>query len=142
MNAVFYKEPIIITIAYFGLYYCFVFGQAAVTFYLFANQKTDAPKLSLNQVRYNSPHKLSLTAQRTTGNTLEQMGPFLAAIWLNALFVSRINSFTMGIVYISFRSIYPFCFYKGGPWLLLSTVPGYIVIFTLLAQVAFKSVGY
>jgi hypothetical protein len=35
----------------------------------------------------------------------------------------------LGYVYIVSRLLYPWLFYIGHPWLQLSTVPGYLVVF-------------
>lgn len=79
--------------------------------------------------------KIEKTIERTTGNTLEQMVPFLLSLWLNAVFVSTHGAYKWGCVYLAFRFVYPALFFAGLPYLLLSTIPGYVVIFNLLREV-------
>ena len=81
---------------------------------------------------------VALIADRTVGNTLEQMGPFLCSTWIHALLVpgGAARAALLGWVYIASRVVYPICFYIGHPWLQLSTVPGYLTVFVQLGLIA------
>lgn len=67
---------------------------------------------------------------------LEQMVPFLACLWLHAIFVAdgpRLST-TLGWVYVATRALYPLGLGdrlgRGiRPLVLLITVPNYLVIF-------------
>jgi hypothetical protein len=133
-----FKEPIWVTIAYIGLYYCFLFGQALTKMYVyhFTNAAViKDKKLSYSKFKYEFKGPLALTLDRTVGNTLEQAIPFLLGLWLSAVFSSPHIAAKFGWLYIASRLIYPFCFYGGLPWLLMSTVPGYLFITMLWKDV-------
>lgn len=130
-------QPVIGTTAGFlALYYAFLYAQATTKFYMYFKEKAKNPKASLTKIRYASTDLLALTVDRTSGNMVEQAIPFLVSLWLHALFVSPTGAATLGWLWLLFRSIYPFVFYKRGAWLLLSTIPGYVLIFALFAPVA------
>ena len=138
-----YKDVICCTAVYFGMYYIFLYGQSGVAHYVFRKAKAENAKkndektksVSFASVKYGSNDKLSLTAARSVGNTMEQMVPFLASLWMNAVFVDPTKAAKLGWIYIITRSYYPIAFYFGLPWILLSTLPGYGVIFQLLREV-------
>ena len=73
---------------------------------------------------------LALVMDRTVANYVEQMGPFVTSTWLHALLVTGgpQAAARLGCIYIVSRIAYPICFYVGHPWLQISTVPGYMVI--------------
>lgn len=96
----------------------------------------------LNSIdRYRSTDRLAVTADRTAGNIVEQSVPFIAGLWLCAVFHSAEYATWVGWLWIASRSIYPFAFYYGLPYLLFSTVPGYLFIGMLFYPVAIKSLG-
>jgi hypothetical protein len=76
---------------------------------------------------YNSKDMLALAGDRTVGNFVEFAVVFLPLMWLHALFVDSRQSFTICALYVFFRSYYPIV-YQWGYKLLLSTVPGYLII--------------
>ena len=141
-----FEAPIEATLAYLALYFVFLYFQAGVghlQFYL-AKKKaySDAKakgekaveKVSYGKIKYGaqSHDKLSLTAQRTVGNLMEQAIPFLTSLWLHAVFVSPESAANVAWIYIITRSYYPIVFYLGLPYILFSTFPGYGCIFYLL----------
>lgn len=134
-----YKEPILVTVAYFALYYLFLFSQAAISLlrYLYATKTGNEKEVSLRRLKYGSAEndKLLLTLNRSVGNTLEQMVPFLASLWLHALTLSPRRAAVIGAIYTFLRSFYPFAFYRGYFSLILVTLPNYICIFYLIAPV-------
>ena len=48
-----------------------------------------------------------LAADRAVANTHEQMGPFLAGLWLHACFVSPDGAAALGALYVALRALYP-----------------------------------
>ena len=69
---------------------------------------------------------------------MEQAIPFLTSLWLSAIYGSPKYATQIGWVYIITRSYYPFVFYYGLPYLLLSTIPGYACISALLYNVIYS----
>ena len=72
-----------------------------------------------------------LAANRVVGNTLEQAPAFLLALWLHAAFVSCQGAATLGWWWVGFRCLYPFVWGRG-PFIFISTMPGYTIIGLLL----------
>ena len=75
---------------------------------------------------------LRLLGDRTFLNTLEQAPPFLVSLWACGLLADVEVAAFCGKGYIFFRCLYPVLFRKGMPWLLLSTVPCYNLIWYML----------
>jgi len=75
---------------------------------------------------------LRLLGERTFLNTLEQAPPFLVSLWACGLLADVDTAAMCGKGYIFFRCLYPVLFRKGMPWLLLSTVPCYNLIWYML----------
>lgn len=93
----------------------------------------DTNKLvSFKDFKYASTDRLPLLLDRTVGNTMEQAIPFLTALWMHATFVSVDSAAWVGWIYVGTRALYPFGFYLGLPYILLSTGPGYGCIAYLL----------
>lgn len=128
-------EPVIgVTVAFLVLYYIFLYGQAISKFYLFFQARKTDPKVKFGKIKYSNPDLVARIADRTAGNMIEQAVPFLVSLWLSAIFVSPTGAAKLGWLWLLFRSFYPFVF--SGPWLPLSTVPGYVIVFMLLQPVA------
>ena len=128
-------RPVVGTTAGFlALYYAFLYTQSITKVYMYFREKAKDPKVSLTKIRYANPTLLALTVDRTSGNMVEQAIPFLVSLWLHAVFVSPTGAAKLGWLWLLFRSIYPFLFYKQVHW--LSAIPGYILIFMLFAPVA------
>lgn len=145
--------PVTITVAVLLLYYIFLFFQTYSKLYLARRRKGSEPlrlltALGLNRYRYldaetakvkygNTHDPLALLGDRCVGNTLEQLPPFLISLWMYALIVDADSTWRSGGVYLLARAAYPFAFSAGSPFILLSTVPGYAVIwFHLLSCLA------
>ena len=102
----------------------------------------DGKKPTLVQLKYGaygsknngSPRTrtLRLLGDRTFLNTLEQAPPFLVSLWACGLLADVELAAFCGKGYIFFRCLYPIVFRKGMPWLLLSTVPCYNLIWYML----------
>ena len=129
-----YKDPIKVTVSFLGLYYAFLSLQSFSKFYIFNKAKTESKgeKVNFAKIKYGSTDRIALMGDRSVGNLLEQSVPFLTSLWLHAVFVSPQSAATLGWAYLGFRSIYPVVFYKGLPYLFLSTIPGYAIIGALL----------
>lgn len=128
-----------VTMAWFFLYYLFLAFQSFSKFYIYhmlrsntiASKDKNAP--SLHAIKYGDKGgKLGLTSDRTSGNMLEQSVPFLASLWLHAVFVDPAGAERLGYLWLLSRSFYPVVFHLGFPWFLLSTIPGYIFIVMML----------
>jgi hypothetical protein len=134
------------TLLYLTLYLgIFIQFQSYSKFYLVAQKKREArgkegnEKVSFREIKYyNSRDVLALTGDRTVGNFLEYSILFLPCLWMHALFVDPTQSFRICALYVFFRSYYPIVYQMKPPLLLLSTVPGYIIILYLMYQLTFK----
>lgn len=133
-----------VTVAFTGLYFCFLLFQSFSKFYAFGKKKAEAKKRgekapSLKSIKYGGKGgRLGLTGDRTVGNTMEQSLVFLPLLWLAALNGNSAMAEYYGWMWLAFRFIYPFVFYMGIPWLFLSTVPGYLI----LARLGACALGY
>lgn len=134
-DAISCKGPLLVSGTFMIMYYCFLFGQSLVKMFLYhftdAAPKKDGKKLGYGKFKYEFKGIIALTLDRTAGNTLEQAIPFLLGLWLHAWFVNPLQAEFLGWWYLASRCIYPIAFYMGTPWLFVSTVPGYVVIFKL-----------
>lgn len=145
MNISTYKSPIIITCSYFLLYYLFIIYQVITKYYVYFQERENAKKPSdvkLKDVKYFSTNTLKLAADRTVGNCLEQMIPFLTSLWLYSIFISPEEAGFYGMIYVATRAYYPFVFKMGGGWLLLSTVPNYICIWIMIGKLARAALAF
>ena len=130
-------------------YYCFLFAQTYSKLYLLSQRKTARAgaaaggglrtALGVNPYRYhdaetaavkygNTHDPLAILGDRAVGNTLEQLVPFVGSLWLYALTVGPQHTAVTGWTYVASRALYPPLFWAGSPFILLSTVPGYLVI--------------
>jgi len=127
-----------VTLAYVGLWYVFLYMQAGQALLLANRKDKDGKVMKLAQLKYGSAlekGKSMVRFDRTVGNTLEQMMPFLVGLWLHALFVSVEDAAFWGWLYLLSRSLYPWLFPYGVPAILISTIAGYAVIIILLYPV-------
>ena len=141
MDAIYCRGPLQVTIAWIALYYCFLFFQGMSKYYIYLKEKTDGKKVNMTKIKYfgGSNDRLILTGDRTAGNMVEQSIPFLASLWLCAMFHSPAEATKWGWYWLGSRVIYPVCFHLGMPYLLLSSTPGYICIFFLVYPVGMKA---
>jgi len=139
-----YREPIKVTVGFVSLYFFFLIGvQSGSKFYLYLTQGNGngndgdkhKEKQSYIKIKYGSTDKVAMMGNRTAGNMLEQSVPFLTSLWLHAIFVDTASAAELGWYWIGFRAIYPVVFYKGAPWLFVSTFPGYYYILKLVYPV-------
>ena len=102
-----------------------------------APPNADGKRPTLMQLKYGNygsskTRTLRLLGDRTFLNTLEQAPPFLVSLWACGLLADVEVAAFCGKGYIFFRCLYPVVFRKGMPWLLLSTVPCYNIIWYML----------
>lgn len=124
-----FAGPIAVTLVYCLLFYAFMIRQARVRFARAADYASRGEKFD----RYFTPDREMLAADRTMLNMLEHMPPFLALLWLDAVFVSPTSATIAGGVYVAARAAYPLL--MGGRLgrsvparILLATVTGYVVL--------------
>lgn len=90
-------------------------------------EELPSPVKSLRDVKYSSAyttHPDMLQANRTVGNHMEQMVPFLLSLYGHALLVDPNRAALFGWAWIFFRACY-YPLFRRGPVLLLSTLPAY-----------------
>lgn len=92
------------TAAYLVLWYGLLFGLQSRTKYRLRGEYAARGEVF---DRYRSAHPEMLRADRAVQNTLEQMGPFLVAMWMYALAVSPTAAAGLGGVYVALRAVYP-----------------------------------
>ena len=130
------------TLLYVFLYlFGFIQFQSYSKFYLLAQKKKEAKakdgaKVSWRAIKYyNSRDKLALAGDRTVGNFLEFAIVFLPLYWIHAVFVDPNHSWTIAVIYTLGRALYPFLFLYAPTMILVSTLPGYLVLFYLMWQI-------
>ena len=124
-----YSEVIGVSIATVTLYYAFLVRLMFVKIGLHREHTARGEKFD----RYQSRDRRLLAADRAQLNMLEHMPPFLALLWLNAVFVSPRSATVAGGIYVAARVAWPLV--VGGRIgraipvrVLLATVPGYLVL--------------
>jgi len=141
LEATSFQGPILVTAAYFLLWYFFLVGNQRGTKYRL--QKTYAARGEVFD-RYFGRDEEMLAADRVVINTQEQMVPFLAGLWLHALFVSSYYATLIGFFYVALRALYPLLLGRklsriNPKRVYLSTVPCYVMVFYLLGAVVFRA---
>ena len=121
------------------LLYSFLFGQSAAAFGEFSRLVSEAkargekpPKL--NDVKYGGGKfsRVVLAADRTAGNYMEQLVPFLIIMFGHAAFVDANWAAVYGWIWLFFRSYYPIVYNYPFPALFLSTLPSYSIVWWML----------
>jgi len=124
-----YAGPLLITAAYVVVYYLLIANQLRVKRRLKREHQARGEKFD----RYFNTDREMLAADRYVGNMLEHMPPFLALLWLNAIFVGARSATLGGAVYLGCRIAYPFLMGgrlgRGVPTrILFATFVGYAVL--------------
>jgi hypothetical protein len=121
--------PLLVTAVYVIVYYLFVANQLRVRRRLKREYQARGEKFD----RYFGADREMLAADRYVGNMLEHMPPFVALLWLNAIFVGPRGATLGGAAYVGCRVLYPFL--MGGRLgrsvptrILFATVVGYAVL--------------
>jgi hypothetical protein len=133
--------PLVVTVAYFLLWYCFLFGlQTRTKYRLKASYEKEGKVFD----RYFGQDSEMLAVDRVVANTQEQMGPFLVALWLFAIFASPTYATWLGAAYVVLRSAYPFLLGKRvskvqSKRVALVTFPCYAIVFTMFGGAAWAA---
>jgi hypothetical protein len=132
------RGPLLVTIAYFLLWYALLFGLQTRTKYRLAARYEKDGKLF---DRYFGQDPEMLAVDRIVANTHEQMGPFLVALWLFAIVASPTHATWLGAAYVVLRGLYPLLVGKRlsrvqPKRVALVTVPCYAIVFTMLGGAA------
>ncbi|MEL0084002.1 MAG: MAPEG family protein [Gammaproteobacteria bacterium] len=137
------QGPVLVTVGYFLLwYYLLIAVQRRTKYGLQARYQAMGKEFD----RYFGQDEEMLAADRVVANTLEQMGPFLGALWLFAVFVSPTQATFFGAAYVALRFCYPLLLGKKLSKMQPKTVywctfPCYLIIFTLLGRVVWTMLG-
>ena len=126
-----------VTLAWCALFVVFLAFQALSKWFLVLQPRKEADSRSLGRrlasVKYNGKGgKLGLTGDRTVGNMMEQSLLFLPLLWLHALLVNGETAAFWGWAWLASRAPYPALFFKGVPWLFISTFGGYACLVGLM----------
>ena len=135
------RGPLLVTVAYFLLWYGFLFGlQSRTKYRLKARYQKEGKVFD----RYSGQDEEMLAVDRAVANTHEQMGPFLVSLWLFAIFASPTYATWLGAAYVVLRSAYPLLLGKRVSKLqsrrvVLVTIPCYAIVFTMLGGAAWAA---
>ncbi len=138
-----FHGPLFVTIAYFLLWYGFLFGlQTRTKYKLQARYKSEGKEFD----RYFGRDPEMLAADRVVANTHEQMGPFLASLWLFAVFGSPTYATWMGGAYVLLRSAYPILLggsvsHTQSKRVAIVTGPSYAIVFTMFGAAAWYALA-
>lgn len=141
MTAHAYIGPITVTAAYFGLWYYLLLGRQRGTKYaLIAEYAARGETFD----RYFGKDPRMLAVDRAVINTQEQMVPFLASLWLHAVFVSTARATALGALYVALRGAYPFLLGNElsktqSKRVFFATGPAYVVVFYLLGATVYAA---
>lgn len=133
--------PLVVTVAYFLLWYWFLFGlQSRTKYRLKARYQKEGKVFD----RYFGQDEEMLAVDRAVANTHEQMGPFLVSLWLFAIFASPVHATWLGAAYVVLRSAYPLLLGKRvskvqSKRVALVTFPCYAIVFTMLGGAAWAA---
>ena len=137
-----FTGPILVTAAYFVLWYALLFRQTRT------RRRLRAEYESRNQTfdRYFGQDRQMLAVDRAAANTHEQMVPFLCALWLHAAVVSVAVATVLGSLYVGFRTLYPMLLGhevdKMQPKrVLFATGPAYLLVYYLLGSTVWVALG-
>lgn len=132
------RGPLVVTVAYFVLWYGFLFGlQTRTKYRLKARYQAEGKVFD----RYFGQDEEMLAVDRAVSNTHEQMGPFVVSLWLFAIFASPTFATWLGAAYVALRSAYPFLLGRRiakvqSKRVVFVTFPCYAIVFTMLGGAA------
>ena len=136
-----FHGPLAVTVAYFLLWYSFLFGlQTRTKYRLKARYEKNGEVFD----RYFGQDPEMLAVDRTVANTHEQMGPFLVSLWLFSIFASPTYATWLGAAYVLLRGVYPLLLGKRlskvqSKRVALVTFPCYAIVFTMLGGAAWAA---
>ena len=132
-----YGPITLITIAWFCMFYAFLFHQSYTHHCAYVKQVEESKSKSdgvnrINLMRlkagmYEGTDTVYVT-NTTVRNTIEQSLTFIPLLWLCACLGGEqgiAHATAAGWVWVLTRSIYPIVYGLGAPWFFLSTLPGY-----------------
>ncbi len=133
MTASDYLGPILVTAAYFGLWYYLLLGRQRGTKYRLRDEYAARGEVF---DRYFGQDGRMLAADRAVANTQEQMVPFLVTLWLHSVFVSVANATALGAVYVVLRCAYPVLLGRDVSKInprrvAVATIPAYLIVLYL-----------
>jgi len=136
-----YLGPITVTFGYFVLWYYLLLIRQRGTKYRLQREYRARGKVF---DRYFGQDEEMLAADRAVINTQEQMVPFLAALWLHAVFVSTPGATWLGAVYIGLRAFYPLLLGRRvskiqSKRVYLVTLPCYAIVFYLIGSAVWSA---
>lgn len=136
-----YRGPIVATALYFCLWYGLLLGLQRGTKYALRDEYAARGE---EFDRYFGQDGRMLAADRAVINTHEQMVPFLASMWMHAVFVSPNHAAWLGVVYTILRAIYPALLGRNlsktqSKRVFLATGPSYAIIGYLLASAVYAA---
>lgn len=135
------RGPVAVTVAYFALWYGLLFGlQTRTKYRLKARYQREGKVFD----RYFGQDEEMLAADRAVSNTHEQMVPFLASLWLFAVFVSPSLATGLGAAYVALRAVYPLLLGRRvskvqSKRVALVTFPCYALVYTMLGGAAWAA---
>ena len=141
MDLVPLRGPLVVTVAYFAVWYCLLFGlQSRTKYRLKARYESEGKVFD----RYFGQDEEMLAADRAMGNTHEQMAPFLVSLWLFAIFASPSYATLLGATYVVLRAAYPFLLGKRvskvqSKRVAFVTFPCYAIVFSMLGGAAWSA---
>ena len=138
--ALHYAGPIVVTVVYLAFYYILQIRIMRTKLRLHRIYAERGERFD----RYFGQDREMLAADRAQLNVLEHMPPFLALLWLEALFISPFGATVAGAVYLATRVMYPFVL--GSRMgrdikikILLVTGPGYLVLIYFMGSLLWGS---
>ena len=136
-----FQGPLGVTLAYFLLWYSFLFGLQSRTKYRLKARYAKEGKVF---DRYFGQDPEMLAVDRAVANTHEQMVPFLVSLWLFSIFVSPTHATWLGAAYVALRAAYPVLLGKQvsnvqSKRVAFVTFPCYAIVFTMLGGAAWAA---
>lgn len=131
-----FSGPVVVTVLYlFFWYYLLLVVQRGTKYRLKEEYESNNEEFD----RYFGQDEEMLAADRAVINTLEQMVPFLVALWLHSIFVSSFIATLCGGAYLGLRIIYPLLLGKKiskiqSKRVYVVTLPCYGLIFYMLVS--------
>lgn len=138
-----HRGPIAVTVVYFCLWYVLLLGLQRGTKYKLRDEYAARGE---EFDRYFGQDARMLAVDRAVINTQEQMVPFLASLWLHAVFVSPSHATYLGLAYVVLRSIYPALLGKRlsrtqSKRVFFVTGPSYCIVFYLLGSALYTALS-
>jgi hypothetical protein len=137
-----FAGPLVVTVAYVAVYYAMQVNQLVVKTRLRREYKARGERFD----RYFNTDRAMLAADRYAGNMLDHMPPFLALLWLDAVFVGPRGATVAGGAYVACRVAYPWLMGRElgrsvPARILFATLVGYTVIAYFCVALIMKLAG-